>query len=221
MNKKFNSIRYYKDFTIGNTEKIRINKLLKLIGTNKKVLDIGCGDGFISELILKNNNDVYGIEIAEDAIKKARNKGITIYDLDLNLDWCNNLQEKFDVVFAGEIIEHVFDTDKFLKNIHRVLKKDGYIVLSTPNVASLGRRILLLLGKNPLIETTARSYDAGHIRYFTYKTLKKLLEENNFKMKYFTSDCINFNANGLIKSKLGAIFFPKMGRSLIIKAVKK
>jgi SAM-dependent methyltransferase len=131
------------------------------------------------------------------------------------------MEEHFDSVVAGEIIEHIFDTDLFLNNIYKVLKKNGTLILSTPNIASLARRIMLLLGINPLIEVTARRYDAGHIRYFTFKSLKNLLYENDFSIMHFTSDSINFDNKAFFKSKILAEIFPTFGKTLIIKAAKK
>jgi len=220
MNKKFNSVRYSSDLDINSVEEIRINKLLKLIGKNKSVLDLGCWDGSISEIIKKNTNTVAGVEISDNAIKKTREKGIEVFDLDLNSDWQESIKERYDVVFAGEIIEHIFDTDRFLQNVYKVLKNEGCLVLSTPNIASLGRRVFLLFGLNPLIETTARGGDAGHIRYFTFNTLERLLKDNNFVITNYTSDCVNFDRNGLIRSSLLSDIFPKLGRTLIIKATK-
>lgn len=218
MNKEFNSFRYSSDVEINDVEKIRINKVLRLIGRNKSILDLACWDGSISEIIKKNNNKVLGIEISDNAIKKARAKGIEVFDIDLNSNWSNNVAEKFDVVFAGEIIEHIFDTDNFLKQVWQVLKPSGFLVITTPNVASLGRRLLLLLGRSPLIEVTARNYDAGHIRYFTFSSLLKLLLENNFNIDQAMSDSINFNKNGNIKTSFFANIFPSLGRTLIVKA---
>jgi methionine biosynthesis protein MetW len=220
MDKKFNSIRYSFDLPINNSDEIRINKLLKLIGKNKNVLDLGCWDGSVSEMIRNNNNIVSGIEISDNAITKARARGINVYDLDLSLDWQDEVKEKYDAVVAGEIIEHIFDTDRFLYNVYKALKEDGCLVLSTPNIASLGRRIMLFLGITPIIETTARINDAGHIRYFTFNSLNKLLKENGFKITNFVSDCVNFNISGSVKSSLLSHIYPKIGRSLIIKAIK-
>jgi len=55
----------------------------------------------------------------------------------------------FDFVFAGEIIEHLFDSRFFLKEVHRVLKINGYLILSTPNLARIDDRLKFLLGKTP------------------------------------------------------------------------
>ncbi len=220
MNKKFNTIRYKHDFPFNKIEAVRFANVLKMIGSNKKVLDLGCGDGMFSKIISDMGNDVTGIEIAEGAIKKCKKRGIKVYDLDLNSDWQKKLKEKFDVVYAGEIIEHIFDTDKFLTNILLALKPSGHLVIDTPNLASFGRRIFLAFGISPLIETTARSYDAGHIRYFTYDSLKNLLVENNFLPIRFVTDTINFDPQGKVVDKFFVRIFPKLGKSLIFKCTK-
>ena len=220
MNRKFYSLSYQqKKFNNDNNiEEIRIRKILSFIGSNKKVLDLGCGNGTISLKIIANNNQVTGVEFAKEAVRQVRNKGIRIYDLSLNTQWSKKIKGKFDVVFAGEVIEHIFDTDNFLQNVKGVLKKNGYLVLTTPNIASLGRRLLLLLGKNPLIETTARKGDAGHVRYFTRKTLINLLKENGFKTEALTATLVNFSQSGAIYSETLASWFPTLGSQLIVKA---
>lgn len=217
MNQDFNTLRYSDEFRI---EPVRTGIVLDWIGTGQRVLDIGCGDGCFAELIRRHDNTVSGIEHAAGAVRRARAKGITVHEADLNTDWQQGITERFDVVWAGEIIEHVFDTDRFLRNIHTVLRDNGRLVLTTPNVASLGRRLLLLVGHNPLLETTARTTDAGHIRYFTFPTLARLLNENSFAVLRHTSDVVNFDAAGRLASRTLARLVPALGRSLIVEARK-
>jgi len=219
MNKEFNSNRYYDQFHLNVLEQIRVSKVLDLIGTNKSILDIGAGDGYITKILIENNNKCDAIEICRNGVKSIEAAKIKVYDIDLNSNWSEILPNKYDCVFAGEIIEHVFDTDQFLKNIKAVLNKDGFLVITTPNVASLGRRLLLLLGKSPLLETTARETDAGHIRYFTIDTLKQLLYTNDFEITEYSSDIINFNSGAKFYSKLLAKLFPRFGRTIIVKAI--
>lgn len=126
----------------------------------------------------------------------------------------------FDVVIAGEIIEHLLDTDKFLDNICRVLKPKGHLVLTTPNAASLGRRFLLLTGKNPYLETSFHPLRGGHIRYFVKESLFILLKQHKFKVEYFTSDTVIFNYNQSLYSTKLAKLIPTIGKSLIVKAKK-
>jgi len=217
----FNSIKYSGAQALRDSGLIRIRKVLDLIGEGRTVLDVGCWDGSIGELIKRNNNDVYGLENSLNAIRLAEDKGIKVKEFNLEEEVWPDFGIKFDVVFAGEIIEHIFDTDKFLQNIRAVLKDDGYAVLTTPNIAALGRRLMLLLGLNPLIETTAREHDGGHIRYFTRDTLIRLLDDNGFATVKFQSDVINFTNSGQFYTRLIPMILPTLGRSLIVKAVKK
>ena len=234
MSKNFNSMRYSKEYPIGAMDVRRIKTIVKLVGKNKSVLDLGCGDGLLSIPISKFKNDVSGIDNSDYAIKTYTKAKLHIYDLDLDTEWSDSIDERFDCVVAGEVIEHVFDTDKFLRNTHKVLKNSGELVLSTPNVASLPRRPLLLFGINPCLETTARDYDAGHLKYFTYNSLNKLLLENDFEITEFHSDVINLTAKVVnvnrndidyenvfnFKPPLLVRLFPKLGKTIIVKARK-
>lgn len=215
---EFNKEKYSKEWHPSKTEALRIDPVLKLIGRNKKVLDIGCYEGTISKCIADNNNEVYGIDISESAVKLAKEKGIDARVVDVEEEELPFSDGFFDVVAVAEVIEHIFDTDGFLEKIKRVIKKDGYLVLTTPNLASFGRRLLLLFGKNPLIEVTCDRESAGHTRYFIHDTLATLLRTHGFKVDVFLSDVVNFNARGTLHSTSLARICPALGRTLIIKA---
>lgn len=181
------------------------------------ILDIGCHDGTFLSLVKNRNNNFYGIEANDWGVEKSREKGIEIrqffFDDKANLPYEDNF---FDIVVAGEIIEHIFDTDFFLAEIRRVLKPEGKLLISTPNIASLGRRLLLLFGISPLVELSPNEAGSvGHIRYFTFKTLKQLLKKHKFKIVSSRSDCVNFSSDGKIKSSLLARMFPNVGASII------
>ena len=220
MNKELNSRIFSKDYAIDRQEQLRLDSITSLVGRGKEVLDVGCRDGTISKIIEHKGNKVETVEISDYSIRKAREKGLVVYDLDLNTQWAECIPKDYDVVFAGEVLEHIFETDSFLQNIRKVLKPGGFLVLSTPNLASLGRRILLLFGMNPVMELTTRDNQAGHVRYFVFKSLKTILNDNGFSIVEFTSDVVNFNFNGTLCSNRLAKLVPTLGRSLIIKAAK-
>jgi 2-polyprenyl-3-methyl-5-hydroxy-6-metoxy-1,4-benzoquinol methylase len=220
MNKEFNSKAFAKDYVVDSQERARLSVVLPMIGTNKSVLDLGCRDGTISKMIREMGNSVECVEISEYSIARCKEKGLKVYDLDLNKNWSESISQKYDVVFAGEILEHIYETDIFLSNIYKVLKPDGYVIISTPNLASLGRRVLLLFGKNPVMELTTRSSEAGHLRYYIYGSLKKVLLENKLKVVDFKSDIVNLINTGKITSTWLAQAIPSFGRSLIVKAIK-
>lgn len=196
---------------------VRVKKIIKLIGRDKKVLDVGCYDGFVGEIIKKKNNDVYGLDASMNCVEAAQKKGIKAHigDLEKEFPFESNF---FDTVVAGEIIEHILDTNFFIDEIKRVLKPDGELIITTPNVASLARRIMLLLGMNPYFEASLgfpKEATAGHIRFFTKKLLKDFLEHKGMKTISFESDTVNF-ANTL-NLKILADLFPTLGRGLIFK----
>ncbi|MDI6777756.1 MAG: class I SAM-dependent methyltransferase [Patescibacteria group bacterium] len=205
----------------------RIKKMAAVINRlnleGENILDIGCYDGSFLSLIKNRNNNFYGLEASDWGTKKSRQKGIEVnqyfFDGENKLPYDDNF---FDVAVAGEIIEHIYDTDFFLAEIYRVLKPEGKLLISTPNVASLGRRALLFFGFNPIIELSLNELDSsGHIRYFTFKSLQGLLKKHNFKIIVSSSDCINFSRNGGIRSGFLAKIFPKFGTSVIYLAQKR
>lgn len=163
----------------------KIKFILETIGSKKKVLDIGCNNGFIGEKILKKNNIVFGVDIASLSLEEAKNRGLKVKRIDIEKDDLPYKNESFDIVILGDIIEHVFNTDQLLRESYRVLKKRGVLILSTPNVASLGRRMLMMFGKNPFLEFSSELptnglTGVGHIRYYTFSDLVTQLKYNKF-----------------------------------------
>ena len=181
-----------------------------------KLLDIGCYDGHLASL-LKNclgNCEAYGIDIAKKTIALARQKGIhaKICDIEKGINFESNL---FDYVFAGEIIEHLYDTDFFMREIKRILKPDGIFIITTPNFVSLGRRLYYLFGKGIFMEQSFSlpKNAAGHIRYFTFETLKELLLLHKFEPIASFSDTVTLP--GFFLFDAPAKIFPTLGRSII------
>ncbi len=212
-NKKSNF--YYSDYydvSPGYSEE-KTKIFLSWIGTGKKVLDIGCFDGRESYLIKKQRNEVYGMDKMKSALEQAEKKGIKVFRLDIEKDKWPFDKNFFDIVLAADIIEHLVDTDSFLENVKEILKTDGRLILTTPNLASLGRRLMLLFGKNPYMEVS--KYDkihgfrvAGHLRYFVKDTLYKLLDYHGFVIEEITCERLNL---GFITSTKLAKFFPTLG----------
>ena len=199
----------------------RLNRVWPLVGTRRTILDVGCLDGTIGELLLQRGNVVHGIDAAAPAVQMAVQRGIQarVGNLEERLDFPDAM---FDVVFAGEVLEHMFHVDVLLSEIHRVLKPGGALVATTPNLAALGRRLLLLLNRNPLIEVSFASPNAaGHIRYFVRHSLFELLQQQGFAVTNFTSDVVNFDNQGRLNCRWLARLAPTLGRSLIVRAVRQ
>ena len=172
--------------------------VINLLESNSKVsyLDCGCDEGSFTKQVADKigTKKVYGIEIGKEAAAQARKKGITIKSNDLNKKFPFS-DSCLDVVTANQVIEHLYDTDNFIKEIKRVLKPGGYAIISTNNLASWHNIIALLLGYQPfpndvsshnpslgklikLFEEEAGSF--AHLRIFTYASLKQFMEYHEF-----------------------------------------
>src|SRR6266849_2925603 len=103
-----------------------------------KILDLGCAEGTILEPYIKQA-DIYGIEISTLLAQKAINKGYKdVYPTDLDtpapLTWYD---KPYDIIFAGEILEHLINTDNILIDIYHSLTKEGIFILTIPNIRTL------------------------------------------------------------------------------------
>lgn len=168
-----------------------------------KILDVGSGTGdFIYRVSKKYpENDYYGNDIADNVVKmnKDEKKKITwtVEDFNGKTSYKDNF---FDIVIAGEVIEHLYDTDGFLIEIKRILKKKGLLFITTPNLASWLDRFTLLFGMQPFsteVSNKSRTFgrekfysllglsdeeseSAGHLRCFTKGSLRALLRYYKF-----------------------------------------
>lgn len=156
----------------------RVDVIKKWIGTGKTVLDIASGWGGIASEIREQGNDVTVLDLPE-VIKKARELHPKLNFLEgSTLDIPTN--DKFDIVLAAEIIEHILDLDRFFSEINRVLKDDGKLIITTPNVGRPFNIISLLMGSTQGWEYF--NTPVFHCRHFTPKTLLLTLEKYNFKI---------------------------------------
>lgn len=178
----------YDRYILRDFSKYKIKKILNYFPKKKDVilLDVGCGEGLFSKHINKEVINYFGMDISKIQVKKAKERGLNVIVHDLSKKWPFQA-EFFDVVLASEIIEHIYDTDFFLRECYRVLKKKGILILTTPNIAYLGSRLRLLIGRRPpVIDIRVNKKTSGHIRAFTYHDLKVLLKDNNFILDKFS-----------------------------------
>jgi 2-polyprenyl-3-methyl-5-hydroxy-6-metoxy-1,4-benzoquinol methylase len=208
--------RYAKEYEYPAADIVRIARALSLIGAKQRVLDVGAFDGYISEQIAHANNDVVAFDGSQAALDIASSRGVATAKGDIAATWPFE-SGSFDVVFAGEIIEHLIDTDSFLKECRRMLVQSGRLIVTTPNLASLGRRLMLMFGKNPYIDTALRAEQAGHVRFFVTESLTLLLRENGFAVRRVLGDSVVFSGSGAGSPRLASLF-PGLAKSIIVEA---
>jgi methionine biosynthesis protein MetW len=178
----------------------RIRKAAKMFATRggpyERLLDIGCGVGNIA-LYLKEATgaeEVYGVEIAENQVRAAWQRGVQAVALDMNVGNVPFEDGFFDAIFCGEVIEHLVDTDHLLEEIYRTLSPQGLCVLTTPNLAAWYNRLALLLGFQPFYTQVSFHHPVGrlplvggfgaggHLRVFTLRALKGLVQVHRLRV---------------------------------------
>lgn len=198
----------------------KIDFFLSFLSKQKRhisILDVACNDGELTERYAEFG-DVLGIDINKSAIEACKKRGLnslvsTVEDLP------DKYNDSFDVIIAGDIIEHIFNTDEFLEAIYKRLKKGGTLLLTTPNLASIGRRALMLIGKNPYIEYSTKlpyeEFNVGHIRYYTKNDLLNQLHRCGFQNVHIYGDRINITNSLFIPYTL-AHSLPSLSRNLMV-----
>ncbi len=172
---------------------ILINRVLVDLGPFKRGLDIGCGDGSVTLEHASNCSEILGLEVAFDACRAGRRRGLpVIRGSALSVPFKG---ASFDLIIAGEIIEHMVDPDHMLDELWRLLRPGGYCVITTPNLASWYNRFLLLIGFQPyhtdvslwhqvgkLRNVADVNKGSGHLMMFTLRALRELLLLHGFDL---------------------------------------
>ena len=185
----------------------RAEMMRKLAGNTKgaDILDVGCGICLVSEGL---EGSVTTVDILDGAdVKHDLNEPLPFKD------------SSFDIILAGEITEHLTNPKGFLLECYRVLRKNGKLVLSVPNICYLRNRVLLLFGKFPQSGAKANLKEEWDDHYSDYNIdfLRMVLSEAGFEVK-------KIRTNGVfIREKRIPLLsnFAGLGESLIALSVKR
>jgi len=158
----------------------------------KRILDLGCSRGMLLERFRRYEGvELVGVELDPDDRREAEARGIHVDEFQINVFEDGQItarlpyaESSFDVVLAAEIIEHIVDTQGFVAEIHRVLRPAGAVFFSTPNILWWKYRLDLLLGRypDPLEHRLHYGVDFGHVRTFTPRLLRELVEDAGFEV---------------------------------------
>lgn len=173
-------------------EKIELIKrtISGLNRSGRPLADVGCFTGLITEEYRALGfSRAVGFDGAEGALAAAAARGIDARRWTIGSERCPASSSEFDVVIAADVIEHIVDTDHFMGELSRILVPYGFLIITTPNLASWRSRIRLLLGKPPCsspgASPTVRSdlmIDLNHIRVTTSGEWQALFRAQGFKV---------------------------------------
>lgn len=184
-----------------------------------RILDFGTGEGFIAVFIKKffpQHEVVAGdVFISVDVKRKLTEAGVGVIEK-LRMEPKRRLpldSDSFDVVLHLEVLEHVIDDPRHVfSEINRILKTGGYLFLTTPNVAQLFNRLMLLFGKQPQLYVSSlrcgHKHERGHFREWTLDELMYLLKDL-FKVEKF-GYIDSLGTGGMISEKksLKILYYP-------------
>lgn len=160
----------------------KLSQVLKFTPKDaKRALDIGCSSGIMTARvaqILPKKSTVYGIDCYEAAIKFASSKyphiNFSVADAH-KLPFKNN---SFDLVICTETLEHVLDPEKVLKEMKRVLKKNGYAIISMDSGSLLFRTIWFFWTKSK-----GKVWENAHLHEFNSHVLEGIIKKSGFRIK--------------------------------------
>jgi len=189
-----------------------VSKLVPLSGF---LLDIGCYNGSFSGYL--HGIKYVGVDVNSEAVKGAKRKKI-----DVVLASCDFLPFRsgsFGACSMIEVIEHFYFPSKAIREVHRILKPKGKLILTTPNLANFIDRVNLLMGLNiiPGLE------QSQHIRFFTWKSLNSFLARHGFKLEWRKTHFLPFPLKRITDRypmwrkamRVPARLFPNLGVTLI------
>ncbi len=212
----------FADFTVPDPGRIlKVKNWLLRNGRLSKpgaaVLEIGYArGGLLDQLAGHPGLNKFALDIHPRAAKD----GITFVRHDLNRGFPDFGGQRFDVIFAGEVIEHAFDDKKFLQDLRDLLKPGGTLALTTPNVFFLASRLVFPFGVMPFM-----AYAPFHYHLYSVETLSALAAESGYRVDKVLSSHLLISTRmnvplGKLCEWLGDIF-PSFGAHIILFAAKK
>lgn len=199
-----------------------------------RFIDLGCDDGSLTIDVANriDTNSVFGLEKNPERLTGCRAKGIRVImgDLDKGIPIKSN---SFDIILSNQVIEHVCNTDLLLREINRILKPDGYVIISTNNISSWTNIIALLFGKQPFPNHPSDEILTGrflskdeklpvasfaHRRIFSFPALASILKYHHFEIIEKKGSCF-YPFWGFLEKFFSSIF-PIYSAYIIMKAKK-
>lgn len=169
----------------------RTEAVVAVPGGGESILDIGCGDGSLLYQFRHRYRRLVGVEYSGERIRQARANlvGLDFTGIQGSAENLSQIaSDSIERIITADVIEHIPDVYAAAAEMFRVLRPGGSLVINTPNIAFIKKRLLLLIGRFPATSQANEGlgsdilFDGGHLHYFTYRSLRLLLERAGFRM---------------------------------------
>lgn len=180
-------------------------EMMKYVPKDAKViLEVGCGQGKFAYALKqqRENAEVWGIELAEDEAAEAAQKLDTVFSGSVESQIPQLPNNHFDVVIFNDVLEHLIDPYTVLQQVKTKLKPGGVVVSSIPNIRYF-RNLFDFVWRKNWDYTDNGIMDKTHYRFFTVKSIRKMYEDQGYKVLQHEG----INATKSIKPLLFNILF--------------
>ncbi len=173
---------YFVHYPIKHSKYSSHDYVRSMVGGNREVLDIGCGEGDFAAELKRSGNRITGVDLLPQPANTAVFEQYFSADLDDGISAVVKAlgDKRFDRVLLLDILEHLRSPDRILTECHTLLDSHGQLIVSLPNIANITIRFMLLFGR---FDYTERGIlDRTHLRFFTRKTARRFLRENGYEI---------------------------------------
>ncbi len=175
--------------------------LLDEVQKNSRVLEIGTASGYMGEYLIKEKGcEVWGVEPVKELYTEALPYGYKkLFNSTVEnfLDSPETKDQKFDVIFLADVLEHMTNPQGVLIGLSRLLQPSGRFVISLPNIAHYSIRWQLLTGRFDMQD--GGILDRTHMRFFTLKSMKELIEKSGLSLEKIRPSNGSFERFGINK----------------------
>jgi 2-polyprenyl-3-methyl-5-hydroxy-6-metoxy-1,4-benzoquinol methylase len=153
---------------------------------SKRVIDLGSGNGYVTDQIARRGHEVIGVESSSDGLAVARRNFPTLRFMDASLydpGLKARLGARADCVVALEVVEHLFSPRELFRTARKLLRPGGWLILSTPYHGYLKNLAIAMTdGWDKHLEAHS---DGGHVKFFSKRTLGVMMAEEGFTPRRF------------------------------------
>jgi methionine biosynthesis protein MetW len=160
----------------GEVDFDRLRMIVRHVEPGMRVLEAGCGPGFLAKLLKDRGADVIGTDVSRVGTERTARRGVPTRHVDLDTMTLPFADQSFDTVVCNSNLEHLFYLDDNVAECLRVLKVGGTFIWMEPNTGHWRYRLWLLFGRFPYIPNSPT--DPYHIRHVTAYELRRHCERN-------------------------------------------
>jgi methionine biosynthesis protein MetW len=173
--------RHWTELPEGQVDFDRLRMITSRVEPGERLLEAGCGPGFLAKLLRDRGADVIGTDVSRVGAERTARRGIFTWQVDLDTMTLPFPDQHFDTVICNSNLEHLFYLDDNVAECVRVLRVGGKFIWMEPNTAHWRYRLWLLAGRFPYIPESPT--DPYHIRHLTAAALRRHCERNGLEVR--------------------------------------